>query len=33
MPHGNFKRKVTNNGAGVGRCPVVKASSVNPSEN
>ena len=21
MPHGNFKRKVTDNGAGVGRCP------------
>ena len=21
MPHSNFKRKVTDNGAGVGRCP------------
>ena len=21
MPHSNFKRKVTDNGAGVGKCP------------
>ena len=33
MPHSNFKRKVTDNGSGEGGVPVVKPSSVHPSEN